>query len=213
MATDEEKRSLRRENWVPESYGTRVPERIIAQVKPRITGITQRLLTTGGLIQSLVSYLTTKAKLITPAFVTLAASVQAFLLSRYNDPDKIPSDLIRRVSGKSVEEAADIIFSKQAPAKKKAAEKKGSEKQNSNPPPKTPKKGGDASSYKGFTTKQQKRLYGSFGGDFKMFLKLKKKHKLKGNLDLMKVANFFEGGKPKFGGKSPEDIGKICQKN
>jgi len=45
-----------------------------------------------------------------------------------------------------------------------------------------------------FTPKQKALFTKSFGGDFNMFRKLKRKHGLNGKLDLLKLANFFKDG-------------------
>lgn len=203
-------------NWVPLSYGVKMPQGVLTAEKPILTGITASLLQANKLASSVATYLTSKARLIAPSFSTLHASVQSFLLAKFKDAASIPANLIARVVGKTVEEAANIIFSKsEAVIKPPPVDGK----KNSNPTPAPaaaakvnpkPKVSKVVPFAKSFSAKQIKVLTASFGGGFDCFLKLQKEHHLGGKLDLMKLTNYFKDGKPNFGKLTNLEISAKC---
>lgn len=197
-----ESRSVMKENWIPALYGKKVPGSVLTQVKPLICGITELYLSTGKLSEVVKRYLCQKAVMIAPTFTTLSSAVQSFLLSRYKDASKVPLSLIQKVTGKSDEEAAGLIFvskSQQVVQEKRAAT--------------PPTEEGSQNLFASGSAKQKKTLKESFGGGFKEFLKLKRKHGLKGKLDLIKLANYFDKGVFKPGKKSTAAICKSCSLN
>jgi hypothetical protein len=212
----EEQHSCVRQPWVPSNYGLRTPGGLVSAMKPILCGPSLAALQVGTLCKSLISYLTSKAVLIAASFTTLHPAVQQFLISKYSKISSVPTTMISKLVGKSIKDAAELIFSAGqvdptgGNTKGKPSGGGGSDKGANPKKSKTPPAGQGKFPYQGFTDNQVKVLTSSFGGDFKVFLALKKKHKLTGKLNLMKLSNFFKNGKPKFGKMTRDEVIAKC---
>jgi len=204
----DEEYSVLKESWIPAEYGKKTPSSVLTQVKPLINGLTQFALSSGRLDAIVKRYLCQKAVMIAPTFTTLSQNVQSFLISRFKDASKVPLSVIARVTGKTDEEAAEAIFSM-----KDSIPKNQKSQNKSEVSPSAPNVTQQPNLFQSGTPAQKKRLTEAFGGDFKHFLKMKRRLGLKGKLDLMKLSNYFDKGKFKPGKKSTAEICKVCSLN
>jgi len=212
--TEEKRNAPVRQPWIPISYGVKIPSNVLTAVKPLIVGFTGAALSAGKLASSLVHYLTSSSVIVTPTFTTLSSTIQNFLTAKYHSASAVPSHLIAKLVGLNIAEAADIIFAKgpaihvaQSNPTKKVQKPKAANTQAKGQKPQGTKRDHP---FQGFSDKQCKRLTKSFGGDFRTYLVLKKKYNLKGDLNLLKLSNFFENGKPKFGKLTSTEVADRC---
>lgn len=225
-----------REDWIPLDYAVHgPPSSILAHLKPLLSGATQVLLTSARYCASLAGYLVSEARRVATPYTSLIAPVQQVLLAQYGTPDKIPDKLVNSLVGKDFTAASAIIFQRKeevpTESKKEVETDKSIEieilnrikklEQSNWKSPKAPAKEGQGkkpkgklsrSGYADVTPAQEKLLVAAFG-DYKDFLRLKKRDKLKGRMDLLKLANFYQGGKQKFGKKTLDYVVKKCSLN
>jgi len=195
-----------RENWIPIDYGRQLPGNVLAEVKPIITSTTSVRLRAGQLAASFTAYLTAKSVMINPSYTSLSEAVQSFLIAKYKDASKIPSSLIQKLIGLSFEDAAKVVF------ETKATKSVPDGKKDQTPGSGKSSKGDLMSKY---SKNAQKSIRAAFGCKenkdvYSKFMKLKAKHKLKGNLNLEKLSKYFKDGKPEFGKKSAKEISSSC---
>jgi hypothetical protein len=208
----DDQHSCVRQPWIPASYGIRIPGGLVSAMKPILCGPSQAALQVGSLCKSLIGYLTSKAVLIAASFTTLHPSVQQFLLAKYKNPTSVPTTIVAKLVGKDINESAEIIF-KVGQADSTCSTTKGFQPNGGGSKPKktkTPSSDSKEFPYQGFTDNQVKQLTSAFGGDFKVFLAVKSKHKLTGKLDLLKLSNFFKAGKPKYGKLTRDEVIAKC---
>jgi hypothetical protein len=219
--------SFDRSNFIPLDFvEENPPNGVLAHVKPLLASVTQAAMVSLALVSSLSSYFATEAKRITSSYTALPANIQMLLESKYPDLEKIPTSLVQSLLGKDLSAASAIIHSKKEETvkPKKTEAEVGSgvlneilerlkqlETKPKAAPSKAPKQGNRHGYPTSFTAKQDERLFKSFG-TYKQFLNLKKTEKLKGKLDLMKLANFFKGG-VKTSKKTSAEIVKACSLN
>lgn len=229
MASGNHPIHVEKEDWIPLDYCSHgVVPNLLAQKKPLLSGLTQALLTASKLPVSLASYLVSEAVRVASPYTSLIPAVQATLLAKFGSGPQIPSSLVSKLVGKDFSEASAIIHSRReevpSGAPKREESKidellrllKGRGPSSGPSPGRSPSPGGESRKFLGYnvkTEKQAKRLSKAFGGDFRSFLRLKKKDKLKGKLDLLKLCNFYEDGKQKFGKKTLKEVIKTCSIN
>jgi hypothetical protein len=209
------KTSVLRPNFIPLHYGKSIPGSVLTQAKPILTGISTVKLRLGKLAHSLTSYLTAKAVLIAPSYTTLSAAVQAMLLAKFTDVSKIPGSLIQSLTGIAPDEAAEKIFTSKVPAVVNSKAKRPQSDGKPKPKPVNKDDGGKGGSlFDSLTKKQKHKVETAFGGGFSAFRKIKTEFRITGKVDILKLSNHFEAGKPKAGDKfDPKKISSACSLN